>query len=324
MPGPEEYVPANLPPTSHRRSKRPLQALITLLVIASFVGILFGLITFLKKDTAAPLPTRSPKPAAPATAPKTTPEPEAKGTATTPPSAPEAPKPEAAAPATKSAPAPPTPGVAALQVLEKFLTSTTLAARLPLIETSTPMAELEASVLARPFPTAPRYSPDVQETDISGNFTDIFYNVDFEGPDGKTIPQVILVRVRQNQPPKVIADPFLDSFGGRLAAYAAAPNTKPGSFQVIVSAVARTTDNTIPNHEEKLRLKLLTRDNEREIANAYFSKLSKISEMLLDDSSGFRYGQARACKVSLSWNTTEDPQKPFLEAIGITDFQWGP
>lgn len=186
------------------------------------------------------------------------------------------------------------------------------------------MAELEASVLARPFPSAPRYSPDVQETDFSGNFTDMFYNVDFDGADGKTNPQVVLVRVRPDQPPKVIVDPFLDSFGGRLAAYASTPNPKPGSFQVIVSAVARTTDNTIPNHGEKLRLKLLPRDNEREITNAYFSKLSKISEMLLDDSSGFRYGQARTCRVSLSWNTTEDPQKPYLEAIGITEQQWNP
>ncbi len=104
----------------------------------------------------------------------------------------------------------------------------------------------------------------------------------------------------------------------------AKPTNKPGSFQIIVSAVARTTDATIPNHGEKLRLKLLPRDNEREITNAYFSKLSKISEMLLDDSSGFRYGQARPCRVELSWNTTEDPQKPYLEAVGIKDLQWNP
>ena len=324
MPGPDEYVPANLPPTSHRRSKRPLHVLITLLVLASFVGVFFGLTTWLKYDPTTPINVRPTKPEAQPTMPKAIPIPEPKGTDTPSPAATEAPKPQAAPPAAKSAPAPATPGVAALQALEKFLTASTLAERLPLIETSTPMAILETSVLARPLPPAPRYSPDLQETDISGNFTDIFYNVDFEMAGGKANPQVILVRVRPDQSPKILADPFLDSFGGRLAAYAAAPNPKPGSFEVIVSAVARTTDNTIPNHEEKLRLKLLSRDNEREITNAYFSKLSKISEMLLDDSSGFRYGQARTCKVSLSWNTTEDPQKPFLEAVGITDFQWGP
>jgi len=327
MPGPDEYAPVNLPPTSHRRSKQPLRALIILLVLASFVGVFFGVVAWLEGNSKTPINVRPSKPTTTEKAPA--PGPKKDIPAAPAPASPEAPKtpvpqPQAASNTISNAAAPTTPGVAALQLLEKFLKASTLAERLPLIETSTPMPELEASVLARPLPPSPRYSPDVQETDFSGNFTDMFYNVDFEEADGKTNPQVILIRVRPDQPPKVIVDPFLDSFGGRLAAYAATPTTKPGSFQVIVSAVARTTDNTIPNHSEKLRLKLLPRDNEREITNAYFSKLSKISEMLLDDNSGFRYGQARACRVSLSWNTTEDPQKPYLEAIGITELQWNP
>lgn len=326
MPGPDEYAPVNLPPTSHRRSKQPVRALIILLVLASFAGVFFGVLAWLKHDSTTPLlnhPSKFSTPQKPS-APPSAPAPKSDADVTPAPAAPEPPKTPAAPNPPANASAPVTPGVAALQLLEKFLTASTLAERLPLIETSTPAPELEASVLARPFPHAPRYSPDVQETDLSGNFTDIYYSVDFEGTDGKTNPQVILVRVRPDHPPKVIVDPFLDTFGGRLAAYAATPTTKPGSFQVLVSAVARTTDNTIPNHGEKLRLKLLPRDNEREITNAYFSKLSKISEMLLDDNSGFRYGQARACRVSLSWNTTEDPQKPYLEAIGITELQWNP
>ena len=48
---------------------------------------------------------------------------------------------------------PTTPGMAAMEVLEKFLAAKTLAERLPMMETQTPEAELANSCLAGPLPT---------------------------------------------------------------------------------------------------------------------------------------------------------------------------
>jgi hypothetical protein len=119
-----------------------------------------------------------------------------------------------------------------------------------------------------------------------------------------------------------VADAFLDTYGGRLAAYAAKPSDKAGFFRAVVYAVAGCTDPTIPNPEKKLTLKLLASDDAREITSASFSQHSKIAEMLEDGNYELTYGSARPCTVMLRWNIEEDPERPFLEAVAIRDFGW--
>jgi len=211
-----------------------------------------------------------------------------------------------------------------MEVVEKFLAASNLDSRLPLIETQTPTAALQESVVAKPFPPNPTVAPEVQETNPDGSM-DFYYAVDFKEASGKADAELLLVRSTANGSPKVIVDPFLDSFGGRLAAFASQPSEEIRSFQVVVSAVAQTTaDRNVPNHENKLRLKLLPRDNEKEITSAYFTKGSKLGQMLVTEGSGFRYGQARTAKVTLRWNKEEDPTNPFLEVTDIKEFRWNP
>jgi hypothetical protein len=66
----------------------------------------------------------------------------------------------------------------------------------------------------------------------------------------------------------------------------------------------------------------MARDGPTEISRAYFNRASKIGAMLQDDSSGLRYGQSIACTLVLRWNTEEDPERPFLEAIDIKALDW--
>lgn len=209
-------------------------------------------------------------------------------------------------------------------VLEKFLSATSLAERLPLIETRTPEDELAAGCLAGPLPAATMIVPESRETIADENILDFYYTVEFQsdGPAGQA--QTILVRSRGDGPPKIVADPFLDTFGGRLAAYTAAPSDKGGIFQVVVYAVASCTDPNIPNREKKLTLKLLASDNHKEIARAYFGRQSKIAEMLEDGTYGLNYGTAKACTVMLRWNTEDNPDYPYLEALAIKDLGWNP
>lgn len=217
-----------------------------------------------------------------------------------------------------------TPGMAAMEILEKFLTAKTLAERLPYLETQTPEAELAKSCLAGPLPMTSKIEVDAQETNAVEQVIDFYHNVDFI-VDGKPISsQTVLVRTRGTGNPKVVVDPFLDTFGGRLAAYSKSPSDKAGVFQITVSAVASCNEEHVPNREKKLTLKLLSRDNTKEITRAYFGRQSKIGEMLEDGTFSLSYGKAKACTVMLRWNTEDNPSMPYLEALTLKTLDWNP
>jgi hypothetical protein len=216
------------------------------------------------------------------------------------------------------------PGKAANEVLDKFLAAKTLAERLPWIETKTPLAELETSCLAGPLPPTISVLNDGQETNAIERVTDIYFNVDFKTDRQPLNAQTILVRIRGTASPKIVVEPFLDSFGGRLAAYAKTPSDKPAIFQVIVSAIASCNDERVPNREKKLTLKLLARDNTKEIARCYFGRQSKIGAMLEDGTYSISYGKAKACTARLRWNMEDNPATPYLEAIDLNPLDWNP
>jgi hypothetical protein len=217
-----------------------------------------------------------------------------------------------------------TPGMAAMAVLEKFLNAKTLAERLPHMETQTPEVELAQSCLSGPLPMTSKIEIDAQETNAVEQVIDFYHNVDFVVEGQPVNPQTILVRSRGKGDPKVVVDPFLDTFGGRLAAYAKTPSDKAGLFQVTVSAVASCNEEHVPNREKKLTLKLLSRDNTKEIARAYFGRQSKIAEMLENGTYSLSYGKAKACTVMLRWNTEDNPAMPYLEALTLKTLDWNP
>lgn len=219
---------------------------------------------------------------------------------------------------------PAVPGEAANDALEKFLAAKTLEERMPMMETRTPATELEKSCLAGVLPPTLSMLNDGQETNAIEQVVDIYFSVEFDAGNNQTNAQTILVRTRGTGEPKIVADPFLDSFGGRLAAYAKTPSNKAGTFQVIISPVASCNDEKVPNREKKLTLKLLPRDNTKEIARAYFGRQSKIGSMLEDGTYSLSYGKARACTVMLRWNAEDNPQAPYLEALNLKSLDWNP
>ncbi|NJR43800.1 MAG: hypothetical protein HC767_15240, partial [Akkermansiaceae bacterium] len=96
------------------------------------------------------------------------------------------------------------------------------------------------------------------------------------------------------------------------------------AFQVILSPLASRNNELVPNSENKLTLKLLARDNTKEITQAYFTKDSSIGKLLDDGSYRLSYGKAKPCVVTLKWNHEENPEMPFLEALEIVSFRWNP
>ncbi len=216
------------------------------------------------------------------------------------------------------------PGMEALAVLEAFLNAKSLDERLPIIETKSSPEEISASCLKDALPPRRNVVIDAQESNPVEGVIDYYYNVDFEAENNRLNPQTLLVRTRGSSPPKVVIDPFLDLYGGRLAAYAAAPQEKGGQFQVIVYPVPSCSNERVRDREKKRTLKLLARVNNKEIAEAYFSKASKIGEMLVDGTYNLSFGTPKACTVMLRWNTEENQDYPYLEAIGIKRMDWNP
>lgn len=214
-------------------------------------------------------------------------------------------------------------GIEALKVLEKFLEMKSLEERLPHLESKLPEADLANSVLNGPLPEVLNIAVDVRETNSIEQVTDYYYLVDFAGETGRVNPQTMLVRTRGTGAPKVVVDPFLDLFGGRFARFAEKPTEEAGTFQIIISAGAFCYDE-VPLPDKKFTLKILAREDTKEIAKAYFGKRSKIGDMLEDETSGLAYGQAKPCTVFMRWNMDEDPQRPFLEALDIKELNWNP
>lgn len=332
------------PSRTHESSRSPLplgkhphskglfhRILIPLLFFIAAGALVFGVMTLLNEKPRIPSPqipknSASPQPILPKTgqAPNLSPPAEQRPVPTLPVPAPDLPQLIQPPPAPPDGVEPITPGMAAMEVLEKFLAAKSLAERLPLMETQTPEAELAKSCLASPLPVTSRIEIDAQETNAAEQVIDFYHNVDFV-VDGQPInPQTILIRIRGTSEPKVVVDPFLDTYGGRLAAYAKTPTDKAGIFQVTVSAVASCNDEQVPNREKKLTLKLLSRDNTKEIARAYFGRQSKIGEMLEDGTFSLSYGKAKACTVMLRWNSEDSPGMPYLEALTIKTLDWNP
>jgi hypothetical protein len=215
-------------------------------------------------------------------------------------------------------------GKAAIDLLEKFFATKTLAERLPLIETETPETELAASVLAGPLPPVVFLELETTESNPIEQLTDYYHSVNFQLENGQVVQQTILVRSRGGIEPKVIIDPFLDTFGGRLAAFAKAPVEKSGVFRVIISPIASCNDEKIPSPEKKMTMKLLARDGTKEISRAYFSRQSKIAQMLEDGTYDFNFSSTKACTVMFRWNTEENSDMPYLEALSLKALNWNP
>jgi hypothetical protein len=325
---PHETSRSSQPSARHSRQKsRLIRVLVPLLFVFAALAIGLAVATILKdhskESTAKTAPSKTILPTAPVE-----PDPPAEPKLPTGSSSLRVPAPEqpvilAPPPSLPEGLEPKAPGTAAREVLEKFIAAKTLAERLPLIETRTPEAELAKSCLAAPLPAASFLIGAVENNPVE-QVVDYYHNVNFDAGENRTDPHTILVRTRGSAEPKVVVDPFLDTYGGRLAAYAKTPTEKAANFQVTIWPLASCYDEKVPDREKKLTLKLLPQEEAKEIALAYFGKQSKIAEMLEDGTYSLSYGKAKACTVMLRWNMEENPALPYLEAIALKSLDWNP
>lgn len=319
-------------PEGHARAERGgwfFRILIPLLLIVSIGGVIFGVVSFINSNQP---PVKKPATGGPgssgSTVRKIQPEDDLPLAPVEPdetaPVVPPLPEPPAPVDPSSSPDTKPSPTISALQTLEQFLDAASLSDRLALMEGRTSREELETSCLNKPLP-ARTIEPAMQSDNAVENFTDFTFKVTFTKSAGVKETYEVLVRRRGDQTPKVVTDPFLDLYGGRLRAFASAPgDNKHGTFQVLVSAFNLCSDETIPNHDKKITLKLLPSPTSKEIVNAFAGKASVIGDMLNNDQSGLRWAGPKTCTILLSWNTRDNPARPYLEASSIKALNWNP
>ena len=229
----------------------------------------------------------------------------------------------------KADPTPPVPlvsaedrGNRALKTLETFLKASSLEERQPIIETSTPPEELRKSCLNGKLPEA-RFDTLIQESNDLEKVVDCYYSVRFRTEDATENVQTMLVRIRGDAPPKVVADPFLDLYGGRLRDFMASSGKDSGKFQVVVTPM-RYNPFKVPDPDSKRFIKLQSDSASPGLIGwAVFGVNGPIGKMLDDPSSGIRWGAPKYCTVILQWNR-DDPNKPYVEALDVTRFDWNP
>jgi hypothetical protein len=208
--------------------------------------------------------------------------------------------------------------------LDRFLLSDSLEARLPVMITRRSPEELARTSLAGalPTPVTPRLETRI-DTPKEGLVV-FFFRVEF--PDAEPPrPQLVTLAVRQrgesSEPPKVLADAFLDLFDGGLVAFANAPQEGTRSFHVLLEAIPTCEDLGIPEPEKKITMRLRPNPKAVELANAYVGRNSMVAQMLEPPRPSLRWGKPSPCIVSIHWNR-DVPDKPFLELLKIDSFTW--
>lgn len=215
-------------------------------------------------------------------------------------------------------------GRQALEVLGQFLKATNFDERKELIEATTPEDQLRNTCLSAPLPPATVYT-QIQQLNAIESLVDCFYTVAFEGEARETSAQyTLLVRIRGDSSPKVMVEPFLDLYGGRLKKFAAGvDNQTSGTFHVVLNTYKYPRTN-VPRPESTFTIKLLNDDNDTVgIAEVTGENNSTIGKMLRDPGSGLAWGKPVHCRVLLEWNR-KDPQKPYIEALDIPGLDWNP
>jgi hypothetical protein len=204
-------------------------------------------------------------------------------------------------------------------ILTQFLQAKSLEERLPMIETETPQAELKDSVLSLKLPLGGKFQMTETIFNKLEGFTDVLFEVPFNAGADKKM-EILMVRTRGSQLPKVVVDAFLDGYGGRLRNFISSPEEGEHQFRTLMSVFDFCSSSVIPSAENKKTVKILATRGGGDIAKAYFGKFSPLGKKL--ERLGMKYGRTTAVTLTLRWNRQEDPARPFLELIDVKSLNW--
>ena len=202
--------------------------------------------------------------------------------------------------------------------LKHFLAAKTLDDRRSFMTSSSHSAdELRQSILSGPFPES--HPPQVESklTFADSQNTESYYTISFRTPLAKDVNSLTVKVVTStiNSTPKVDTAFFLDLLQAPVTKLNQNLSPEPLTFQTIIAASAYCFDD-IPNSESMARL-IFFRDMDAKanpLATAYLARNSPLFQNLKKyDTPGTRIPGT----VTVKWNLTLDPSKPFLEVVDL-------
>jgi hypothetical protein len=203
------------------------------------------------------------------------------------------------------------------KVLGAFLAARSLEDRLPFMEFSTSLDELEQSVLAGPLGSTGDFESLEVRFDKVLSTNEVIFKCAFHGGKGNPDSCLVMVRTRGGQQAKVVAEPFLDIYGGRFKAFAESPKGEVSKFRIVATIFDFCTDDEVPERELKCTMKISGAPGSPDLGKAYFGKASPLREKLRR--LGMRYGQGTGATVTLKWNTQGTPH---IEVIDVDSLDW--
>jgi hypothetical protein len=209
--------------------------------------------------------------------------------------------------------------------LRSFFGRRTLDERLAMSEPALPAEPLRGGILDGELPPTGELVSGSPQRNLLEDFVDFPFNIDFpiHGNDsGETRPITVIVRKRGDGEPKVLVNPLLDLAGGRLDEFVAKPVEGQQTFMAVIEAMPRCFEIGVPDAEKKFTYKLSASTRQSEIARAYASKNSPLAEQLYSPDSGIGWGRRIRATFVLEWNTSEDPEQPFIEMREIRALDW--
>ena len=206
-----------------------------------------------------------------------------------------------------------------------FFGRKTLEERLNMAEPARSAEPLKGGILDDTLPPVGEALAGSPTRNMLEDYLDIPFNIQFpipDGAEGETRDTLVIVRKRGDETPRILIDPLLDLAGGALDAFAAEPVEGQQTFHAVIEAVPRCFEVEIPNADKKFTYKISSSTRQSEITRAYASLLSPLAEQLYSPDSGIGWGRRLRATIVLEWNTTEDPDRPYIEMREIKALDW--
>ena len=215
--------------------------------------------------------------------------------------------------------------VASEGILRQFLSAKTFEERLPFMTKSRRSPEeLRSSALAGPLPRVIISRPETSFPPPSGHVMDSYHSVAFDMPSEERKSRIITLRLvsyAEDEPPRVQTDVFLDLYDGNTGKFAEKPVEGLLTVHAIVKVSSFCFVDGIPDPASKATVSLFQNVTAASniIAKAFIRAESDIFKKLRGLISGDSHA---AVSLTLEWNTTEDPTKPYLEIVRLNALNW--
>ena len=202
--------------------------------------------------------------------------------------------------------------------LKHFLAAKTLDARQSFMTRSSRSAdELRQSILSGPFPESHPLQVESKLTLSNSQNTESYYTISFRTPLAKDVNSltVKVVTSASNSTPKVDTSFFLDLLQAPVTKLNENLSPEPLTFQTIIESSAYCFDD-IPNSDSMARLIFFRNMNAKAnpLSTAYLAQNSPLFQKLKKHNTP---GTRIPGTVTVKWNLTLNPSKPFLEVVDI-------